>query len=190
MAQYNGPVTVDISSYDAFRNEVLGNGYNVDYVYGNQCVDMAKLLAYNAGRTSPYWKSQPDGYAYEGWTNQASREYNAADYFTLVYNKADVRRGDLVVLDHGRYTGDTTGHIAFADSDWNAATTYAYLLGQNQVNPDPDVGHPNTVTNMSVAKFLGAFRFTAWQQPTPTPRRHGKFPWVLYARKLRQKQNI
>ena len=187
MAIYTGLVSVDISSYQAFRNEVLGNGYNVDGVFGCQCVDMAKLLAGNAGRPSPYWKSQPDGYAYEGWTNQASRDYNVADYFTLIYNKADVRRGDLVVLDHGRYTGDITGHIAFADSDWNAATTYAYLLGQNQVNPDPDVGHVNTVTNMSVAKFLGAFRFNAWSQPTPTPTPtlQKRFPWVLYARKLR-----
>ena len=186
MAQYSGLVTVDISSYDAFRSAVLGNGYDVDGVFGDQCVDMAKLLAGNAGRPSPYWKSQPDGYAYEGWTDLTSRTYNAADYFTLIYNKADVRRGDLVVLDHGRFTGDTTGHIAFADSDWNAATTYAYLLGQNQVNPDPNVGHPNTVTNMSVVKFLGAFRFNAWAQPTPTPTTgRGSFPWVLYARKLR-----
>ena len=106
-------VTVDISSYDAFRTATLGNGYDVDGMYGYQCVDMAKLLAGNAGRPSPYWLSQPDGYAYEGWSNDASRAYNAADYFTLIYNKADVRRGDLVVLENT--SSNPYGHIAFAD---------------------------------------------------------------------------
>lgn len=182
---------VNISSYDAFKNDVLGRGFDVDGVYGYQCVDMAKLLAGNAGRPSPYWLSQPDGYAYEGWTNTASRAYNAADYFTLVYNKADVRRGDLVVLNNT--TSNPYGHIAFADSDWNANTTSAILLGQNQENPNPTTGHVNTLTAVNVTTFLGAFRFNAWHQPVPpTPgSAHAKthFKWVLYTRKLKQMRN-
>lgn len=180
-------VPVDISSYEAFKAEVLGNGYDVDGVYGYQCVDMAKLLAGNAGRPSPYWLSQPDGYAYEGWTDLGSRTYNASDYFTLVYNKEDVRKGDLVVLNNT--SSNPYGHIAFADSDWDANTTSAILLGQNQVDPNPTTGHVNTLTNVNVTTFLGAFRFIAWQQPptppTPTIATRGRFPWVLYARKLR-----
>lgn len=181
-------VTVDISSYDAFRAATLGNGYDVDGIYGYQCVDMAKLLAGNAGRPSPYWKSDPDGYAYEGWTGLTNRAYNAGTLFTLVYNKADVRKGDLVVLNNT--SSNPYGHIAFANTDWDANTTSAVLLGQNQENPSPTVGHIVTLTNVNVTTFLGAFRFTAWQQtppsPTPTTTRT-KFPWVLYARKLRKK---
>lgn len=187
MANYSGLVTVDISSYDAFRNAIIGNGYDVDGVNGFQCVDLAKLLAGNAGRPFPYWLSQPDGYAYEGWTNTASREYNAADYFTLVYEKADVKRGDLVVLNNT--TSNPYGHIAFADSDWDASTNLAYLVGQNQVNPSASVGHITTVTAVVVTTFLGAFRFNAWQQ-TPAPQKKKKregFKWVLYANKLRSK---
>lgn len=181
-------VTVDISSYEAFKADTIGRGFDVDGVYGYQCVDMAKLLAGNAGRPSPYWLSQPDGYAYEGWTNLASRAYNAADYFTLVYNKGDVRKGDLVVLNNT--TSNPYGHIAFADEDWTNATTYAILLGQNQENPSPTVGHITTLTSVNVSTFLGAFRFNDWQQPTPTPttRKQG-FKWVLYARKLNDKRN-
>ena len=190
MAHYTGLVTVDISSYANFRAAVLGNGYNVDGVYGEQCVDMAKLLAGNAGRPFPYWKSDPDGYAYEGWTVESNRTYNAADYFTLVYNKADVRTGDLVVLRNT--TSNPYGHIAFANSDWDNLTTTAELLGQNQVNPNNITGHENTLTNVNVTTFIGAFRFTAWHTtpptpPTPTDARK-RFPWVLYARNLREKR--
>lgn len=180
-------VPVDISSYDAFRNAIMGNGYDVDGLYGYQCVDLAKLLAGNAGRPNPYWKSQPDGYAYEGWTNTASREYNAGTLFTLVYNKGEVRRGDLVVLSNT--SSNPYGHIAFADSDWDSSTTSAYLVGQNQVNPSATVGHVTTLTNVNVTTFLGAFRFIAWQQiPVVTkPVKKRRFPWVVYANKLRSK---
>jgi hypothetical protein len=43
------------------------------------------------------------------------------------------------------------------------------LLGQNQVNPNPDTGHVVTSNDMSMTKFLGAFRYKAWNTgPTPT----------------------
>lgn len=187
MAQYYGLVTVNISSFTAFRNEVLGNGYDVDGLYGDQCVDMAKLLAGNAGRTSPYWLFLPDGYAREGWTEISNREYNASDYFTLVYNKADVKRGDLVVLN--TTSSNPYGHIAFATHDWNANTTEAVLLGQNQVLPNDTTGHPNTETMVNVTSFLGAFRFNAWQTSVSSSKPISKkFPWVIYARKLRYKR--
>lgn len=189
MAHYTGLTPVNISSYQAFKNDVLGNGYDVDGVFGEQCVDMAKLLAGNAGRPSPYWLSQPDGYAYQGWTNQASREYNVADYFTLVFNKGDVKQGDLVVLNNT--TSNPYGHIAFADTDWDASTTSAVLLGQNQVNASATVGYPNTLTTVDVTTFLGAFRFTAWNQPVPpSSKKKGSFPWVLYANKLRKRNGM
>ena len=186
MASYYGPVIVDITSYDNFKTAVLGNGYDVDGLYGFQCVDMPKLLTYNAGRANPYWKSLPDGYAYEGWTVLSNREYNAGDLFDLVYNKADVRKGDLVVLNNT--SSNPYGHIAFADSDWNANTTSAILLGQNQENPSATYGHYNTLTEVNVSTFLGAFRFKRWigpVPPTPTASVKKKFPWVLYAKRFR-----
>lgn len=185
MAHYTGLVSVPISSYQVFRDAILGNGYDVDGLFGEACVDLPKLLAGNAGRPSPYWKSQPDGYAYEGWANLASREYNAGNLFDLVYNKGDVKRGDLVVLSNT--SSNPYGHIAFADSDWSASQSSAMLVGQNQVNPSATVGHQTTLNSVNVSTFLGAFRFKQWIQPSPTPtRRKTHFKWVLYARKLRE----
>ena len=190
MAQYSGLVSVDISSFQAFSNAVIGNGYDVDGVYGDQCVDMAKLLAGNAGRPSPYWKSGSLGYAKDGWIDASSREYNKGDLFTLVYNKENVKAGDLVVLDNT--SSNPYGHIAFATTDWNSSTTSAMLLGQNQVNPSATTGHPNTITNVNVSNFLGAFRFIGWQPTTPPPtsRKKKRFPFVLYANRLRQKRQM
>lgn len=165
-------VTVDISSYDNFKADVLGNGYDVDDLYGYQCVDMAKLLAGNAGRPSPYWKSGLSGYAREGWIDEDSRLYNANQYFTLVYNKNFVKKGDLVVLN--ATSSNPYGHIAFADSDWDSSTTSAILLGQNQVDPNETTGHVNTLTNVNVTTFLGAFRFIAWSEPVPVKRKKSK----------------
>lgn len=173
-------VTVDISSYNSFRAATLGNGYDVDGVFGYQCVDMAKLLAGNAGRSYPYWKSDPDGYAYEGWTVTSNREYNAANYFDLVYNKEDVRRGDMVML--MSTTSNPYGHIGFADTNWDANTTTAVLLGQNQVNPNPDTGHVTTLTVVNVTTFLGAFRFNRWQPLPPPPvveKRQSRLPLIF-----------
>lgn len=184
-------VPVDITSFNAFKSEVLGNGYDVDGLYGYQCVDMAKLLAGNAGRAFPYWLSEPDGYARDGWLVASNRAYNAADYFSLIYNRADVRTGDMVILNST--TSNPYGHIAFATTDWNANTTSAVLLGQNQVDPNDQTGHVNTLTEVNVTSFLGAFRFTAWNSTPPTPvgtgaalKRKG-FKWVLYANKLRER---
>ena len=189
MAQYNDFVTLDISSYTAFKNAILGNGYNVDGLYGDQCVDIPKLLTWNAGRSYPYWLSLPDGYAYEGWTVESNRTHNAGNLFNLVYNKADVKTGDLVILNNT--SSNPYGHIAFADSDWDSSTTEAYLVGQNQENPSSTVGHYTTRTLVNVTTFLGGFRFIAWQQPTPpTPTEEiskPKFPWVLYANKIRNR---
>lgn len=191
MAQYQGLVSVDISSFQAFKDAVNGNGYDVDGLFGDQCVDMPKLLAGNAGRPSPYWKSGSLGYAKDGWLDANSREYNKGDLFTLVYNKEDVRVGDLVVLDNT--SSNPYGHIAFATTNWDASTTTAPLLGQNQVNASATTGHPNTITNVNISNFLGAFRFIAWQ-PTPPPppssRKKNKYPFVLYANRLRQKRQM
>lgn len=179
-------VVVDVSSYEAFKAAILGHGFDVDGIAGYQCVDIPKELTGSAGRSSPYWRSGPDGLAYEAWTDIDSRNYNVGDLFTPIYNKADVRKGDVIILDRGRYSGDITGHVGLADSDWNANTTSAVILGQNQVDPNPTTGHITTLTSMSVVKFLGAFRFKTWVGPTPpTPARKKKHSWLLmYARRL------
>ena len=140
------------------------------------------LPEFSGGHLWP--ETGPNLQAQECWT--VSRDRNAGNSFTLIYSLSQVKRGDVIVIGDSAISRD--GHIAFADEDYNG-TNYMNLLGQNQVDPNPTTGHIPTVTNLNVSNFLGAFRLNTWTPgptpPTPTGRTASKFPWVLYARKLR-----
>lgn len=129
-------------------------------------------------------KTGSNQYASEIWTQ--SRAQNAGTSFELITSAIELKRGDVVVL--GLSPISATGHIAFCDEDYSG--DLMPLLGQNQVNPSLTTGHIPTVTTLSISAFLGAFRYKAWNPTPPQPtRRSSKFPWVLYAKKLRNKRN-
>lgn len=153
--------SVNIANYDAFRNNVLGKGFDIDGYYGWQCWDGAALLWQQIGKTL---STGGTGAAKGCWTN--ARDINAGTDFTLVTNVRDVKRGDVVV-----YGGGQWGHIGFADADYNGGT-WISTLGQNQGgNPGPNGGSSFNVTNVAANNFLGAFRFKRWiQTPAPAPK--------------------
>lgn len=182
---------ISTNSYEAFRADALarsaqGLGYDVDGYYGYQCWDLCAELWQNIGFSSGYPVTGINHYASECWTE--SREINKGSQFTLIYNISELKRGDVIVI--GSSAISSTGHIAFCDENYNG-TARMNLLGQNQVNPSLEYGHIPTVTNLDISAFLGAFRFNLWQpSPQPTTRSVPKrthFPWVLYARKQREK---
>lgn len=173
------PSDVDISSYDRFRATTIGRGFDIDGAYGYQCWDYGALLWGLTGHYPyPYLSTGGTGYAYGIWS---AREQNGPPDFEMIFRLEDVKRGDLVILDHGRFTGDVSGHDAYADEDYDGSG-YMWLLGQNQKNANPYTGHVVTRDRMSVAKFLGAFRYKAWGGgPEPsTSRKKKKFPWFIY----------
>lgn len=182
--QLNGYAIVPHDTYNAFRSYCLSHGVDVDYLYNNQCVDTPKLLWYQYGLSL----QTGNGYAYGCWTLR--RNQNARPPFTQVTRLQDVKRGDVVVINqHGSYY---TGHICFADEDYQGGNKLR-VLGQNQGQGSAK-GTPSNVVNMSMTYFLGAFRNSNWQTtPPPPPPTPGtttdtkKFPWVLYARKFRQR---
>lgn len=180
----SGYVNVPHSTYDEWRANTIGNEYDLDGHYGCQCWDYASLFWRNVGFVAGYPQTG-NGYAYGCWTLR--RTQNASNQFDLIYNLSDVQRGDVVVLDKGRFTGDVAGHIAFADEDYNGTTTLR-LVGQNQEHASATVGYKTTADNMSMTKFLGAFRWKGWEHPVPPPvyAKRKPFKWVLYARKLRE----
>lgn len=193
MAYYYGPQTIDITSYDTFRNAVLGNGYDVDYSYGAQCVDAFMLLNYNLGYVPPYASTGNTGYAYGMWTVESARIWNASDKYDLIYDKTQIKRGDMIVFSASYYY-PTTGHNAFADENYRPNDPdHINVLGQNQLfgASFPTGGKCFNVEETILGSlFLGAFRLRQWQQPTPpgpTVRR-GKFPWYLVARKIRDRR--
>lgn len=190
MAFYTGYVTLPVTSYSAWKNAVIGNGYNADGYYGDQCWDLTAEFWWNVGFPTGYPRTGPNSYASECWTvNRYNNiSYNGTQYFDLIENINDIKQGDVVVF------AGSPGHIGFADEDYNGGS-YLKILGQNQGSqgdpppiPHPDGGTTATVTNLGVSGILGAFRYREWgggpTPPTPS-RKRGKFPWVLYARKLR-----
>ena len=171
MAQFNGYVKVAHATYQQFRNATLGNGYNVDKAYGNQCWDFCALLWWQYGLTL---HTGPKGWASECWT--VSRSLNAVPPFTQVTSISDIKRGDCVVF---KGTSNyPTGHIAFADEDYKEGMTRMNFLGQNQGQGSLK---PSNIANISLANFIGAFRNSNWSTPKPTPEndKKRKFPWAV-----------
>ena len=189
MAHYSGYVTITTSSYDAFKSAVNGNSYDADGVAGCQCVDLAKEINYNLGFSSPYWDTGGTGSAYGGWSVESARTFNAGTRYTLVYDKTQIKRGDMIVFNY--FTGNPYGHVGFADEDYNGSNTIRILSQNNGGTPVPGGGTTVNVANYSLSYFLGAFRLNSWQPipPTPTESTEHRFPWAIYAAKLRKRRS-
>ena len=171
MAQFNGYVKVAHATYQQFRDATLGNGYNVDKAYGNQCWDFCALLWWQYGLTL---HTGPKGWASECWT--VSRSLNAVPPFTQVTSVSDIKRGDCVVF---KGTSNyPTGHIAFADEDYKDGMTRMNFLGQNQGQGSLN---PSNIANISLANFIGAFRNSNWatSKPSTKDQKKHKFPWAV-----------
>lgn len=199
MAFYSGYVLIPNNTYLAWKNAVAGNGYDADGSYGDQCWDLTAEFWWNAGFPQGYPLTGPNHYASECWTVNKDNNvsYNGTTYFQLITSLTDVKQGDVVVFNGT--SSNPPGHIGFADEDYNPSKGgYIAILGQNQgtggvppAQSNPAGGTTANVKDLYVATdFLGAFRYIPWNEPeppTPSQYKH-KFPWVLYARKLRQKR--
>lgn len=185
MAQ--GYVTIGHDTYETWKANTLGQEYDVDGVYGCQCWDYAAEFWYNIGfpQGYPITQSGGNGQAWMCWTYSKflNQTYNGVEYFDLIYNLGEVKKGDVIVLDGT--VQNPAGHIAFADEDYQGAGTI-WCIGQNQGGtPSPSGGTAVTRNQLGTDDFLGAFRYKAWYTPAPVLASKKRFPWVLYARKLR-----
>lgn len=176
MAQYNGGVSIPHTTWEAFRNATMGNGYDYDGYYGNQCWDYCQELYYQYGM---FLHLGPNGYAYEAWT--VAKWQNLGTQFMAVSNLSEVKRGDMLVWSAA--FAQPTGHISFADEDYDGSG-YIWSVGQNQESPSATYGHPVTRNRFHIAPyFLGAFRNKDWwvppTPPTPTDWSKRKFPWPI-----------
>lgn len=197
MAFYTGYQELPVDSYDSFKNSVIGNGYDADGYYGDQCWDLTAELWYSVGFSTGYPQTGPNQYASECWTvsKAANCVYNGVTYFNTIENLSDIKRGDVVVFDGN--SSFPAGHIGLADTDYDGSGTLL-ILGQNQGDqgtPTPIVnpagGTTANVTRLPTLNFLGAFRYKEWETPTPSLKKSSNFPWVLYARRLnQQRQNM
>lgn len=186
MAKYSGYVSLPIDSYTSWKTATNGNGFDVDHNYGCQCWDLAAEFWWNAGFPQGYPTLAGTHSAYGAWDD---RVQNAGDAFDLIYDKTQLQIGDVIVINY--FTGNPYGHIGFADEDYNGSNVIKILSENNGGTPDPEGGAYTNIANYSLANFRGAFRYKAWHTtpPTPpTPSVKSKFPFVIYARRLRNKQ--
>lgn len=185
----SGYVDVAHATYDEWRTNTLGNAYDLDGSYGCQCWDYASLFWRNVGFPAGYPLTGDLHYAYQCWTQNRLNNiaYDGTTYFDLINTLVEVKRGDVIVMDGT--SANPPGHITFADEDYDGSG-YIWCIGQNQGGtPEPGGGTAVTRNHLGTGDFLGAFRYKAWHTTPPTPSyRKGRFPWVLYARKLRSKR--
>lgn len=175
MAQYYGYVSVPHASYDQWRAATWGNGYNVDYMYGNQCWDFCALLYWQYGLTLV--TKAGGGGAADCWT--ISRYANTKPPFISITGKENIKRGDILVWNRSRI--HSNGHIAFADENYNPNKNSIAAYGANQ---GQGIYGAVNVVDQSYTAFLGIFRNTNWREsptpPTPTTTEEKKkFPWPV-----------
>ena len=173
MAQYNNYVILPHATYNEWRDATLGNGFNVDGQYGNQCWDYCADLWYQYGLTL-YTKSGGGGAA-DCWN--VSRAKNAKSPFIAIEGKQNIRRGDVVVF--GRTRLSTNGHIGLADEDYNGSN-YIKLLSQAPYSQG--INGKVFRTDWSLASFIGIFRNQLWQEQPPSPHKRkleSDFPFVI-----------
>lgn len=194
MTIYIGYVDVPHGTYDQWRNTTNGNGYNIDNSYGCQCWDFASLFWRNIGFPAGYPHITSSS-AYTMWgLRDQNVAYGGVTYFDLVYNISEVKRGDIMVFNYTSY--NPYGHVGFADEDfatWTPDPSQPYefpiLSENNGGTPDPQGGALTNIHGYDYRLFLGAFRYRDWNvEPTPTEEIiKSKFPWVLYANKIRNR---
>ena len=194
-------------TYQQFRQAVLGRRYDLDGVAGAQCYDGAYLLYQqpDIGQflyTQRAFDTSLKGYVKTCWTDTRARSRNASGVFVAVSRLQDVKKGDVLVLNTYPNWYGTTGHICYADEDYNGSD-YMNILGQNQgMGSNPYTGTPFNIQRSYIGNaFLGAFRYTAWAsapspEPEPEPEpstsvyNRSRYNFVLFNRRKRQEKWI
>lgn len=108
-------------TYEDFKNEVLGKGFDIDGAYGQQCFDGAMYYSQCLGY--PVFHCPITGYVQDIW------ELRQTSGILEFYDEVELLEpGDIVVFKRSTYT--PLSHIAIFDHDVNGI--YGAFLGQNQ----------------------------------------------------------
>lgn len=135
-----------------FMGATINKSYDMDGMYGKTCWDYADYFWLNqVGRALD---TGGTGQARGCWTVAAARKRNAGSNFDLITNKNDLREGDWIITNGGKY-----GHVGIVKEIVKKGVTVK-LQGQNQGTFKTKV----TVINFGVGDFLGAFRYKGWDE--------------------------
>lgn len=133
-----------------FLGATIGKSYDMDGAFGRTCWDYADYFWLN--QVGRQLDTGGTGQARGCWTVAAARKRNAGTDFDLITNKNDLREGDWVITNGGKY-----GHVGIITGIVKKGVTVK-LQGQNQGTFKNKV----TVINFGLGDFLGAFRFKKW----------------------------
>lgn len=164
------------TTYDAFivstRGTTVGTG---------ECWDYVNLIWNHLG--SKYWTYPPSdptatnhGVKW-GVLNADALANNKINGLTYITDKTLLKKGDIVIT-----TGGEFGHAGFINEDYEAGKSTYKIYSQNYAGR-----RSVALDEYSIDDFGGAFRYNAWTPPPVIVRKikKSKFPWPLYARKLR-----
>ena len=169
----------DFSTFDNFIastvGQTIGGGDAVDYV--NLIWDFLGSQYYTYPPSDP---SATDHSIKWGVLNAEALQANKIPGISFISNINQVKRGDIVIL-----TGQVTGHGGFINEDYQG--TGIYNMYSQNVNGLNYV----VLEGFDLQDFGGAFRFQNWNPNPPIPvHNRNRFPWVLYAERLRKKQIV
>lgn len=146
----------DMSSPDAYKNNVIGQHIDFDGKYGEQCVDPFAEFHYNY--TGRWLSTNSTGAAYGLWD---ARDYNAGSDYDLITDVSQLKPGAWAVFGGGQY-----GHVGMVVGYPNNG--YIALLGENQGGaPGVNGGAAVNIINISLKNFRGAFFPKMWVVPEP-----------------------
>lgn len=145
------------TTFQSFRNEVIGRQIDYDGVYGTQCVDLL----------NKFWKEQTGRYVDCGGNNakgiwENARTKNAGSEFELIEKGKPLKVGDVVVFSTQPY-----GHCGFVVSVKDNNTII--ILDENHTGRNDACGE----YLMSTSQLLGAFRYKGWhvvEKPVENPK--------------------
>lgn len=150
------------STFQEFKDYVLGKCWNVDGYAGAQCWDLMSLHSINYTKDKRTFSTCGTGAAKGMW---ACRDVNAGTEYDQITDKTAIKTGDIIV------TGDGTwGHTCEAAGPYNNG--FVACLGQNQGGSTCSGGGSaaNIINfNLNTAQFLGAFRPKTYEEPDPEP---------------------
>lgn len=190
MAIYTGYVDITHGSYNSWRNATLGNGYDYDQSYGLQCYDLLAEFWQNVGFPAGYPVTGGSINVYDVWTNRNNNvSFGGVTYFDLITNVNNIKTGDIII--YSATVANPYGHAGFANSNYDGSTEFPILSQNNGGTPYPSGGSTVNIHGYNINLFMGAFRYRAWQSPAPLNVGSSKFPFVLYAKRLREaRQNM
>lgn len=183
MASYVTYLNIPHDTYSNWKTATLNNSYIVDNTK-ELCWNYVSELWYNVGFPTGYPLMGISDYPAEIWIleKDANASYNGTEYFNLIYTKEEIKEGDVLV-----FSGVGSSHIGIANEDYSSTKPNAISLLSEGLRGNQNV----TIEDYPLPYFIGGFRYIEWNTTPPTPptptHSRKRFPWVLYANRLRNK---